>query len=74
MRFCFASPEYKCPTHLAVAKGAELKRNHPVFQRVTARSDLLQRTAGIEFRPWDDTLRATVDSLRIVGGIKKSSL
>lgn len=64
-------PEWECATTTAPPVGAkERSRTSPQWLRLQIRNDKVRKEMGIEFRSFDDTFKATIDSLVSVGGIK----
>merc|ERR1711879_98245 len=64
-------PNYDCATTVLPAPWSKkgIVRNHPVWMRMHHRHDLIARAVGLEFRNWDVTLRACVESLTSIGGV-----
>ena len=64
-------PEFSgCKGGVAPARsGKTLQRPDPVWMRVFYDSSRARDVLGVQFRAWDDTLRATVESLVDVGGV-----
>eukprot|EP00930_Biecheleria_cincta_P087912 TRINITY_DN77153_c0_g1_i1.p1 TRINITY_DN77153_c0_g1~~TRINITY_DN77153_c0_g1_i1.p1 ORF type:complete len:411 (+),score=57.15 TRINITY_DN77153_c0_g1_i1:52-1233(+) len=64
-------PSYDCATTVAPAPGSKkgVVRNHPVWMRIHHRHDLIALAVGLQFRSWDDTLRACVESLTDIGSV-----
>lgn len=50
-----------------------LARNHPMWMRVHLRNDKIRSHTGMRFHSFDETLRATVDSLVTIGGVMPAS-
>lgn len=64
-------PQYRCATTVTGSgKGGTLVRSHPIWLRAHLRNDRIRSAVGMQFRSFDDTLRATVDSLVSVGGVQ----
>lgn len=63
-------PSYQCATTVAPpAQTKEVVRREPFWIRVHLRNDKVVNAIGMSFHSFDDTLRATVESLTTVGGI-----
>lgn len=71
MRAMEMYPEWDCAITMAPPAGAKkISRTIPHWMRLQIRSDKVQKKVGIQFRRFDDTFKATIDSLVSVGGIK----
>lgn len=63
-------PKYDCATTVLPPRPhKEVVRNEPFWIRANVRNDKIIRMVGFQFRSFDDTLRATVDSLVRVGAV-----
>ena len=62
-------PDIDAATEVAPGPSGEVVRNSPAWLRAHLRNDKVVEAVGMRFHDFDDTLRATVDSLIAVGGI-----
>ena len=62
-------PDIDAATEVAPGPSGEIVRNNPAWLRAHLRNDKVVEAVGMRFHDFDDTLRATVDSLIEVGGI-----
>lgn len=63
--------EWDCATTVSPGPGAKkVTRTHPMWMRVHLDNRAARKATGLNFRSFDDTFKATVESLVSVGGIQ----
>jgi len=63
-------PEYNCATTVAPGPDKKVVRNATFWIRVNMRNDKVSKATGYHFHTFDDTMKATVESLVKIGGVK----
>lgn len=67
-------PNYDCATTITTGRDHEGKKvdgpMNPVWLRVQGRNDAIRKATGIVFRPYEETLRDTIESVKSLNGVQ----